>query len=997
MQLPVSHIPEALQGEFDAQWSRILHALCEQERIWLEKALCDYPALGKEMATAVTGSRYFADQLQRNFVLFQQLFEGESLWNAYPENYYENLIAVRLEAIDAEPQLDTCLRRLRQQEMLRLIYRDFNRLADMEQTTREISWLADACVDAALKWHYQRLCLELGTPMSRHTNKAQQMVVLGMGKLGAYELNLSSDIDLIFTYPEGGETRGGARSVDNQQFFLKLGQRLIKSIDTVTVDGFVFRVDMRLRPYGQSGVLALSFDAMEEYYQDQGRDWERYAMIKARVIAGDKKAGEELMGMLRPFVYRRYIDFSAIESLRDMKAMINREVKRRGKANDVKLGAGGIREIEFIVQSFQLIRGGRQPELQQRELQLVLDELEKSDCLPADVVQELRAAYIFLRNTEHAIQGYMDKQTQALPADDIDCQRLAFVMGYPDWQSFSQVLQAHRDVSHSHFLGVVSSPEEQHPEAIAAHNEWVDLWSQELEEKTALQLLQQTGYENAEDSLRLLMHLHNSRQIVSMQTVGRQRLNEFMPLLLQSLAQSSQPSLTFSRILPLVEAVVRRTAYLVLLVENPQALQQLIVLCGASPWIAQQLAYHPVLLDELLNTGTLYAPPELSMLRQDLSQQMLRIPWDDLEAQMEGLRYFKLAHVLRIAASEVSGRLPLMKVSDYLTWIAEVLLDHVLSLVWQQLTARHGFPLREDGEPCDGDFIIVAYGKMGGIELGHGSDLDLVFIHNGDSSRDTDGDKAIETGVFFTRLGQRIIHVLSTQTHLGQLYEIDMRLRPSGEKGLLVSSLKAFADYQHKHAWTWEHQALVRARVVAGCPQLQKKFESLRSEILCRARDLQDLQTEVVQMRQKMADHLIPAQARDEKNGLFDLKHSRGGIVDIEFMVQYAVLAWAHQYPALVRWTDNIRILESLQKEGLFKVEEVQALTDAYKGYRMAAHRLALQKQAGVLPVEQFAEHRQAVLAKWRDLFASACGGIEAPPGSFKIVPNGLELDIDSH
>lgn len=971
--LPVNHIPLCLHDEIKNLWQRIEQEAEGEQLDWLKKQLAEKPSLGKELATAIGGSRFFADQLQRRFSLLQDLVDSDALWTKYPKNHYQEYLQGCLERLDDEAALNQCLRRLRLREMLRLIYRDFNRLASMEETTDEISWLADACIDAALDWHCQDLAKSYGTPMSRPSSvlgeQPQQMVVLGMGKLGAFELNLSSDIDLIFTYPEEGETRGGARDIDNQKFFLKLGQRVIKSLDAATADGFVFRVDMRLRPYGQSGALALSFDAMEEYYQDQGRDWERYAMIKARVVAGDREAGKQLMAALRPFTYRRYIDFSAIDALREMKAMINREVVRRGKNNDVKLGAGGIREIEFIAQSFQLIRGGRDTQLQERQVQKVLNLLAQKECLPEEAVEQLQQAYRFLRNTEHGIQGYMDKQTQALPENEFDRQRLAFVMGFANWDCFYDELEVHREHVHQHYMQVISSPDEEDNEDLGAQTQWLALWSGELDEVHTLSLLKEAGFEDAQESARRLLQLHESNQLRSIQAIGRERLNQFMPLLLQAVAQSDEPSMTLIRLLPFVEAVVRRTAYLVLLVENPQALHQLVVLCAASPWIAQQLAQHPVLLDELLNTGTLYATPDAVMLRQDLLQQMLRIPWDDLEAHMEGLRYYKLAHVLRIAASEVSGKLPLMKVSDYLSYIAEAVLEHVLALVWQQLTARHGRPRRADGEVCDPDFIIVAYGKMGGKELSYGSDLDLVFIHDADANRDTDGEKPIEGGVFFARLGQRIIHILNTQTHLGQLYEVDMRLRPSGAKGLLVSSLKAFSEYQNNNAWTWEHQALVRARVVAGCPNLQQKFEKVREEILCRERDLTELKEKVTEMRDKMADNLIPAKVRDEKNGLFHLKHSRGAIVDIEFMVQYAVLAWAQQHPALINWTDNIRLLEALQEAGLFTSQEAGQLEEAYKAYRSATHRLALQKEGNEVPLTQFSDDCAAVLNKWTDLF----------------------------
>ncbi|HBS81444.1 MAG TPA: bifunctional [glutamate--ammonia ligase]-adenylyl-L-tyrosine phosphorylase/[glutamate--ammonia-ligase] adenylyltransferase, partial [Pseudomonas sp.] len=397
--------------------------------------------------------------------------------------------------------------------------------------------------------------------------------------------------------------------------------------------------------------------------------------------------------------------------------------------------------------------------------------------------------------------------------------------------------------------------------------------------------------------------------------------------------------------------------------------------CAGSPWIAEQITRFPLLLDELLNAGRLFSPPQAPELAAELRERLARIPEDDLEQQMEALRHFKLAHRLRVAASEIAGTLPLMKVSDYLTWLAEAILEEVLALAWRHTVARHGQPQRADGSLCDPAFIIVGYGKVGGIELGHGSDLDLVFIHDGDPNAETDGAKPIDGAQFYTRLGQRIIHLLTTQTTSGQLYEVDMRLRPSGVSGLLVSSLGAFNRYQSEEAWTWEHQALVRARVLVGCPQLAADFEKVRASVLGRSRDLEQLRGEVSEMRAKMRDNLgtrATGAGTAEKAFLadseFNLKQDAGGIVDIEFMVQYAALAWSHQHPQLLRYTDNIRILDGLEQAGLMTGDEVRLLQDAYKAYRAAAHRQSLQKLPGVVSGDQFQDERRAVMRIWREL-----------------------------
>ncbi|HSX71840.1 MAG TPA: bifunctional [glutamate--ammonia ligase]-adenylyl-L-tyrosine phosphorylase/[glutamate--ammonia-ligase] adenylyltransferase [Pseudomonas sp.] len=876
-----------------------------------------------------------------------------------------------------EDELGRRLRRFRNRQQVRIVWRDLTRQADLAETCRDLSDLADACIDGAYHWLYPRHCEQFGTPIGRRSGQAQHLVILGMGKLGAHELNLSSDIDLIFGYPEGGETEGVKRSLDNQEFFIRLGQRLIKALDAITVDGFVFRVDMRLRPYGSSGALVLSFNALEQYYQDQGRDWERYAMIKARVVGGDQAAGKQLLEMLRPFVYRRYLDFSAIEALRSMKQLIQQEVRRKGMSENVKLGSGGIREVEFIAQAFQLIHGGRDLSLQQRPLLKVLDTLEGQGYLPPAVVAEMKQGYEFLRYTEHALQAIADRQTQMLPDDDIDRARVACIMGFADWAGFHARLMEWRGRIEWHFRQVIADPdEEEGGEAeTCVGGEWLPLWEEALEPEMAERQLAEAGFKEPAAALKRLIDLRGGTQVRTMQRLGRERLDAFIPRLLAQAVEHDEPDLVLERVLPLVEAVARRSAYLVLLTENPGALQRLMSLCAGSPWIAEQITRFPLLLDELLNEGRLFSPPLAPELAAELRERLTRIPEDDLEQQMEALRHFKLAHGLRVAASEIAGTLPLMKVSDYLTWLAEAILDQVLALAWRQTVAKYGNPRRADGSLCDPDFIIVGYGKVGGLEFGHGSDLDLVFIHDGDSQAETDGAKPIDGAQFFARLGQRIIHLLTTQTTSGQLYDVDMRLRPSGAAGLLVSSLGAFQRYQESEAWTWEHQALVRARVLVGCARVGAAFERVRAEVLGRERDLPKLQAEVSEMRAKMRDNLGTretaagtAENAFEAASSFDLKQDAGGIVDIEFMVQYAALAWSRQHPELHRYTDNIRILDGLRDVGLMPAADVELLQEAYKAYRSAAHRQALQKQPGKVGGDQFAAERRSVMRLWREL-----------------------------
>lgn len=926
-------------------------------------------------------SDFVTEQICRDPRMLLDLADSGELERSFSTGELRGQIADALSTATTDDELGRNLRRQRMRHQVRIIWRDLTRQADLIETCRDLSDMADACIDLACHWLHERLCQQFGTPTGRRTGLPQQMVILGMGKLGAVELNLSSDIDLIFGYPEGGETVGVKRPLDNQEFFIRLGQRLIKALDPVTVDGFVFRVDMRLRPYGSSGALVLSFNALEQYYQDQGRDWERYAMIKARVVGGDQKAGAELLEMLRPFVYRRYLDFSAIEALRTMKQLIQQEVKRKGMAENIKLGAGGIREVEFIAQAFQLIHGGRDLSLQQRPLFKVLKTLEGQGYLPSAVTEELREGYEFLRYTEHAIQAIADRQTQMLPDNEQDQARIALMMGFSDWASFHERLMYWRGRVSWHFRQVIADPdsdpdEEQEDDSeVIVGGEWLPLWEESQDEEAASRQLSQAGFVNAETAIKHLANLRSSPHLRSMQRLSRERLDAFIPRLLAQAVEHDKPDLVLERVLPLVEAVARRSAYLVLLTENPDALRRLLTLCAASPWIAEQIARFPLLLDELLNEGRLFNPPLAPELAAELRERLIRIPEDDLEQQMEALRHFKLAHSLRVAASEITGSLPLMKVSDYLTWLAEAILEQVLALAWRHSVARHGTPSRPDGTLCDPGFVIVGYGKVGGIELGHGSDLDLVFIHDGDPQTETDGARPIDSAQFFTRLGQRIIHLLTTQTNSGQLYDVDMRLRPSGASGLLVSSLGAFARYQDKEAWTWEHQALVRARVLTGSPDVGREVEKVRADVLGRERDLDKLRAEVSEMRAKMRDNLgsrLTAAGRGanafESSMPFDLKQDAGGIVDIEFMVQYAALAWSREHPGLLQYTDNIRILEGLEEAGLLPDADASLLREAYKAYRSAAHRQALQKQAGVVSGDQFHCERREVMRIWAQM-----------------------------
>ncbi|MCT2532808.1 bifunctional [glutamate--ammonia ligase]-adenylyl-L-tyrosine phosphorylase/[glutamate--ammonia-ligase] adenylyltransferase [SAR92 clade bacterium H231] len=915
-------------------------------------------------------SDFVAEQAAADPQSFRQLVESGDLQRNYSDNDYMDGLQARIEQLAncCEDNLGRELRLFRRREMMRIIWRDFSRQTPMLGTTRDTTLLAEACINIALKYLHPITREELGAPIGRSSGTEQQLLVIAMGKMGAYELNISSDIDLIFVYPESGETQGGRRSVSNQEFFVRLGQKLIAALDRQTADGFVFRVDMRLRPYGQSGALVLNFDALEEYYLSQGRDWERYAMVKARVVSGDPAEAQALQQMLQPFTYRKYLDFGAIESLRETKRSINREVSRKGMQDNIKLGSGGIREVEFIAQTFQLIRGGRNKRLQTQSLYQVLNQLAEDNVLDRAEQQSLWSAYEFLRNTEHALQGMADKQTQRLPIDDLGQQRLARLMEQSDWQQFYEQLQSHRHQVSNSFKAIISdSAETADPNSELRPEQ---SWSTDLRSSDILPYLHKLSYQQPQELAAVLDDFYQSRAVQALANLPRTRLESLMPRLLEACADLENNQQTFLRVLGLVQRILRRSAYLALLVENSQALQQLCILCERSSWIADELVAYPALLDELLDSRTLYTAPDKQLLRDQLRQQTMRIASDDMEQQMEVIRYFCRSYALRVAACEVTDILPLMQVSDYLTWIAEAVVEHVVNIAWDQLVASHGLPALITAGATNSHtpgFIVVAYGKMGGIEMGYKSDLDLVFLHSGDPRRQTDGPRSIDSSTFFMRLGQRIIHLLATSTASGMAYEIDMRLRPSGNSGMLVSSLAAFEKYQREDAWTWEHQALVRSRVVAGDTELAAAYELVRKNTLQQKRDTQLLSAEVREMREKMRKHL----GKDAKDGKFSLKQGSGGIVDIEFMVQFAVLAWSHDHPQLVRWSDTIRILESLAQCGLFSEQDALRLIDAYKRFRSAGHRAQLHNQLAEIALSEFVVEREHVAQQWRKLFKS--------------------------
>ncbi|NOI30955.1 bifunctional [glutamate--ammonia ligase]-adenylyl-L-tyrosine phosphorylase/[glutamate--ammonia-ligase] adenylyltransferase [Vibrio coralliilyticus] len=928
------------------------------ESLLQHQAIQEWPDSYREELSYVAGlSQFIVDTVQQDEYLHQHLpemLEAESRHETYRQR-----LAELLAGCSDEMQGHRVLRQFRNREMTYIAWRDFIGNWKLEQSLEHLSQLAEAMIFETYQWQYKACCELWGTPCN-DAGEAQPMLVIGMGKLGGGELNFSSDIDLIFTYPENGETQGARRSIANAQFFTRLGQRIIKALDQQTFDGFCYRVDMRLRPFGDSGPLVMSYAALEDYYQEQGRDWERYAMIKARVMGREMYPQyQELRQMLRPFVFRRYIDFSAIQSLRRMKSMISSEVRRRGLSNNIKLGAGGIREIEFIAQVFQLIRGGREPNLRQRGLLVTLDAIEELEQLTSEEVNNLKLPYKFLRRLENLLQAMADKQTQTLPECENEQLQLAVAMGYADWTSLIEQVRQHMHNVHQVFNNLIGDEEEECSE-VAKH--FHELWDMaEKPDVIEAVLEQDIGTTEAAEMASTIIQFKKDLAKKTLGPRGREVLNRLMPKIFAAIYSHQDAKFGLPRVLHLLHKIVTRTTYLELLDEHPAALTQLVRLCTASPMISEQLGRYPILLDELIDPQQLYNPVPLESYRTELRDFLARIPEDDMEQQMEALRQFKQICILRIAAADIAGVLPVMKVSDHLTYLAEAIVESVVNQAWLQMAEKYGEPTHLKDREGRG-FAVIGYGKVGGWELGYNSDLDIVFMHDCPVHAYTDGKKEIDGRQFYLRLAQRIIHIFSTRTASGILYEADTRLRPSGASGLLVSPADAFDEYQHNDAWTWEHQALVRARMIYGDQPLQQAFSQTRQDILSLAREESKLKTDVAEMRVKMREHL-----GGKKSGRFMLKQDPGGITDVEFLAQYLVLRFSHEKPKLTRWSDNVRIFESMMAQGILDEAPAMALTQAYTTMRDQIHHRNLLNLDADVAEEKLTKERELVKALWHE------------------------------
>lgn len=890
-----------------------------------------------------------------------------------PQSYYHQKVSEYVSQAKTEDGLAKALRRCRQFHMAAITFSDVLNRQSIDASLLQVSLLANALIQQGYTWLYSSLCSKHGTPVGSHG--PMPMYILGMGKLGGHELNFSSDIDLIFTYPEKGETQGGKKSLEHQQFFTRLAQKLIQALNKVTVDGQVYRVDMRLRPFGESGPLVLHFDAMEDYYQEQGRHWERFAMVKARVINSDDSSYEAaLQAILTPFTFRRYLDFTTLDALRNMKKLIATEIRRRKLNNNIKLGAGGIREVEFFAQSFQLIHGGREPSLQSKSLLTTLKALEENEIVENEVVEALKQDYLFLRKVEHTLQQYRDQQTQTLPEDEDQRQALIEVMGFPNYAQFLTHLDAVMARIHGHFNELIEESQDAHDPQDSLFSACCDAWQLQMVEHEFCQTF--ASYLPPEDASRvqhLLLDFNQNQRRYLLGQRGEDTLNKLIPEILYVLITHNAQGVPYilKRVLGVISAITGRTTYLDLLLENPDVLKQLVRLCERSEWVANEIKRFPLLLDELLTPLYLeQQDTDIVASKNDyiseLRQSLLRVEPDDVEAMMDTWRQFKLCQQLRIAASDISGSLPIANVSDKLTVLAEVVLEQVVHAAWHQISERFGIPNHLTAD--NSGFAVVAYGKLGGYELGYGSDLDLVFLHNAPREATTTGAKSIEAQQFYIKLAQRIMHLLNTKTLFGQLYETDLRLRPSGNAGLLCCHLDGFKRYQQEEAWTWEHQALVRARGVCGDKTLLTQFADVRAEILGQPRDKAALRDDVCKMRTKMRQHLL-----NEKAQKVDLKQCVGGITDIEFMTQYWVLANASTIPSITRYTDNLRILNEAAQHGVIDDKQAKMLQDAYLALREQYHHLTLADTKYADQTDQLAKLREQVTGYWTGIFSEIC------------------------
>jgi len=957
---------------FDKQIALLPAELQGNVRLWAER-LCEAEPMAADWLTArdpqlevllrlIATSDFAARVLLREWHWLRRCLATGDFQSPPRSKEMRRFIDKLCAASADEGRIKSRLRRFRNRQLIHILWRSVAAQATLQESLRSLSDLADGLIEAAVTCSGELLTQRFGEPRNG-TGELIPMVVVAMGKLGGRELNFSSDVDLVFLYREEGET-DGPRALSAHEYFTRRTRKVVSLLDEVTEDGFVHRVDTRLRPFGDSGPPVTSFAALESYLLQHARGWERYAYVKARVVTppADQRIAGELMGeIIEPFVYRQYLDFGVFESLRDMKVLISAEVQKREMASNIKLGPGGIREIEFITQSLQLVRGGGDRPLRSPELQVALPLLSGGKGLASSAVATLLGAYEFLRSLENALQAIHDRQTHDLPQDAVDQHRLTLAMRYTSWSALSADLDTHRQAVAAQFAALLFSVDDESAQP-GLLRELSTLWDTAARAEQWHALLLRNVFREPELLAETISSFASAAIHRQLGRTAQRRLGRFIPLLLTLLQERQAPNLVLGRVLNVVTQIARRSAYISLLNENPAVLGRLVSLCEKSTYLAQEIARYPLLLDELLDPRMYATTISAADMREDLAGRSRGIAVTDSERQIEVLGQFQRATLFRVAVADHSGKLPIMKVSDRLTELAEIVLNRALEIAWRDLVEKHGRPVisTADGDRQAG-FAVIAYGKLGGMELSYRSDLDLVFLHDSSGAKqETDGDKPLDNSMFFGRLVRRLIHFLTAQTASGALYEVDTRLRPSGRSGLLVSSVEGFERYQEDNAWTWEHQALLRSRPVAGSGAIAREFERIRTETLRYRVHQEQLLEDVLSMRARMRKQLDKSDPQQ-----FDLKQGAGGIGDLEFLVQYLVLRNACEHSAVIHYPDNIRQLGTLAATGCLPETDVLQLQEIYQTYRHCLHRLALDDASHLVSSDEFPEERQFVIRTW--------------------------------
>jgi glutamate-ammonia-ligase adenylyltransferase len=849
------------------------------------------------------------------------------------------------------------LRKFRHRKLIEIIYMDVIENSSLRDTLICLSDLADLLIRSALDASQSHLVAKHGQPIDENGNKIE-LNIIAMGKLGGRELNFSSDIDLICCYSADGELDGYGR-LTHQEFFTRVTRLFTQLLNETTADGFVYRVDLRLRPWGDSGPVALSHAALEHYYQLHGREWEQYAMVKARVLTGSDQDRHYLTSIFKPFVYRKYHDYRVFEGLSVLKDKINLQARSKGMQDNIKLGHGGIREIEFFVQAFQILKGGRNQQLQSSQIFHCFDVLNNQNIVESETIDDLLEAYIFLRQLENKIQMLADEQTHSCPENTVSQNRIAEIMAYSDWQAVKNQLQIHREKVNVHFTELFKRKSEPESEIIFSETTVGD-----ASEAAQIEYMESIGLRRPGEINTKLRVFFDSKAWSFMSAKAKQRFSTLIPRILKSVCQSSHQLTLFERLLNLFSSIAGRSVYFELLHQNAALLEKLVNLFDKSEWIAQEVARYPMLLEHLIQAGDSADRFDRAKLQKNLNTQLDNVTGDE-ELELDVLRLFKREQTIVIAVAELSEEINTTDVGVYLSELAEVVLQAVYQLARIKLQGQYGLPgYLEHDKPRYAEFAIIGYGKLGGRETHYQSDLDVIFVHNSTGEQQiTQGPKIIDNSMYFARLAQKIISMASVLTGSGKLYEIDSRLRPEGSSGLLVSSLTAYRQYQLNKAWTWEHQALIRARFVAGSIKLEAEFNNLRTEVLTMPRESKKLQDEVIEMRERIYKSRVPPEG-DFKN----LKHSRGCMVDIEFIVQFWTLLYANKAGSVCSYSDNIGLLNELFRLNLISSSQFQ-LIDIYKTYHHWLHETVLQNRSAEIESEIIAEETQHVIKCWNECF----------------------------